>query len=160
MDQRRFSQVRMNATAPTTNTRVAQRESSYQPSSRYQSNRTSEFSTQRSYARSGSSRDFWVPENVYRGWDRGGRHYYNHHYYGWNNGAWIILDSGYAPDYVGESIVARVQARLAQKGYYRGDIDGDAGPGTRSAIANYQADHDLRATGRINDSLLESLRLE
>ena len=128
---------------------------------RYRSGSPSEGYPQRAYVGSRSSREFWVPENVYHGWDRQSRHYYNHHYYGWHNGSWVIIDAGVAPEYYGrDSIVSRVQARLAQRGYYRGPVDGDAGPGTRNAIAGYQADHDLRVTGQINDALLESLRLE
>jgi hypothetical protein len=54
---------------------------------------------------------------------------------------------------------AAVQRALSQRGYYRGPIDGDMGPGSRAAVARYQADNGLKATGAINDSLLKSLGL-
>lgn len=54
---------------------------------------------------------------------------------------------------------AEVQRALARRGYYRGPIDGDIGPGSRNAIARYQADHGMRATGSITSSLLRSLGL-
>lgn len=54
---------------------------------------------------------------------------------------------------------AEVQRALARRGYYRGPIDGDLGPGSRNAIARYQADHGLRVTGGVNSSLLRSLGL-
>ena len=38
-----------------------------------------------------------------------------------------------------------------------GSIDGDIGPGSRSAIRNYQADRGLAPTGRIDSALLRSL---
>ena len=53
-----------------------------------------------------------------------------------------------------------VQKALARRGYYYGPIDGDIGPGSRRAIARYQADHGLRPTGEIGYSLLRSLGLD
>lgn len=52
-----------------------------------------------------------------------------------------------------------VQRALARSGYYRGTIDGQIGPASRSAIAHYQQDHGMRRTGEITTSLLQSLRL-
>ena len=133
----------------------------FRSTSRSQRNQQVDVSVQSSYARNRGSRDYWVPENVYRGWDRHSRHYYGNHYYHWYNGAWVIIEPGYSTDYyVSDSIVSRVQARLAQKGYYRGPIDGDAGPGTRAAIAAFQERNDLRVTGHINGALLEALHLD
>lgn len=54
---------------------------------------------------------------------------------------------------------ASVQRALAQRGYYRGPIDGDMGPGSRAAVARYQSDHGMKPTGAINDGLLRSLGL-
>ena len=54
---------------------------------------------------------------------------------------------------------ASVQKALAQRGYYNGPIDGDMGPGSRSAVARYQADNGMKPTGAINDGLLRSLGL-
>ncbi len=56
-----------------------------------------------------------------------------------------------------DSLAADVQRSLRSRGYYHGSIDGDAGPGTRSAIRSYQARHGLNVTGRIDSSLLRSL---
>jgi hypothetical protein len=57
------------------------------------------------------------------------------------------------------SLDARVQTELARRGYYRGPIDGDIGPGSRAAIARFQADHGLAVTGSISGSLLSALGL-
>ncbi len=54
---------------------------------------------------------------------------------------------------------AAVQQALARRGYYRGPIDGDIGPGSRRAIAVYQQDRGLRVTGTVTSSLLNSLGL-
>lgn len=51
----------------------------------------------------------------------------------------------------------RVQLSLARKGYYNGEIDGDIGPATRSAIRAYQIDRDLPVSGTIDGSLIRSL---
>jgi len=52
-----------------------------------------------------------------------------------------------------------VQDALVREGYYRGDVDGLIGPESRDAIADYQRDHEMRATGLINEPLIESLGL-
>lgn len=56
-----------------------------------------------------------------------------------------------------DSVDVAVQSALKRRGYYRGPIDGDIGPGSRSAIARYQRDRGLAVTGSINSSLLRSL---
>jgi hypothetical protein len=63
-----------------------------------------------------------------------------------NNGAW-------------DSSVSQVQAALAKKGYYHGAVDGSLGPETRSALRQYQRNHGLEVTGRIDRSVIEALRL-
>ena len=55
------------------------------------------------------------------------------------------------------SLEVEVQRELRRLGYYRGSIDGDIGPGSRSAIRAFQADRGLSVTGRIDASLLRSL---
>jgi peptidoglycan hydrolase-like protein with peptidoglycan-binding domain len=52
-----------------------------------------------------------------------------------------------------------LQRRLARRGYYHGPIDGIVGPGTRSAIAAYQADHGLEPNGRMTHETVRSLGL-
>lgn len=55
------------------------------------------------------------------------------------------------------SLEASVQRSLKRQGYYRGSIDGDIGPGSRAAIRQYQIDHGLDVTGRVDRSLIRSL---
>jgi len=53
-----------------------------------------------------------------------------------------------------------VQRALRHEGYYRGEVDGDIGAGTRAAIRQYQYDHHLEVTGRIDRALLRALDLD
>ena len=102
----------------------------------------------------------WFAGNTHRDWNQNQQYYWNNHNYRWYENGWLIIDGGYDPYYSQTgSTVSRVQSRLADRGYYQGQIDGDIGPGTRNAILNYQSDNGLRVTGRINDSLLASLQL-
>jgi Putative peptidoglycan binding domain len=57
------------------------------------------------------------------------------------------------------SMAARVQRQLAVSGYYRGEIDGIVGEGTRRAIRSYQRANDLPVDGRIDDELLNAMGL-
>ncbi len=57
------------------------------------------------------------------------------------------------------SLEAEVQFALQQRGYYRGEVDGEIGPETRAAIRHFQFDNELPTTGRIDRELLSSLRL-
>jgi Putative peptidoglycan binding domain len=56
-----------------------------------------------------------------------------------------------------DDLAVDVQRALARRGFYRGGIDGDVGPGTRAAIRGYQYNHGLEVTGRIDGTLLRSL---
>ena len=60
----------------------------------------------------------------------------------------------------GDDLAIDVQRALRRDGYYRGSIDGDIGSGTRAAIRQYQYDHHLEVTGRIDRALLRSLDLD
>ena len=64
-------------------------------------------------------------------------------------------DYGYrnSPDYA-------VQRALYDLGYYQGPLDGDIGPMSRLAIANFQADNGLEPTGFIDEDLLYYLGIE
>lgn len=64
-----------------------------------------------------------------------------------------------SPSYRSGSLDYSVQRELARRGYYRGPLDGDIGPMSRSAIARYQRDRGLSVTGSITSSLLRSLGL-
>jgi len=89
--------------------------------------------------------------------------------YGWGYPyGYSYYDDGYAPDEYsqseydsasGDSSVSQVQAALAREGYYHGAIDGSVGPATRNALRRYQRDRGLEATGRIDRSVIEALRL-
>ena len=56
-----------------------------------------------------------------------------------------------------DDLAVDVQRALARRGFYRGGIDGDIGPGTRAAIRSYQYTRGLEVTGRIDGTLLRSL---
>ncbi len=108
----------------------------------------------------------WSGANTHNDWNHHGQHYWNNNNYMWYQGGWLIISSGFNPFYVNSgysnygSPVSSVQASLANQGYYNGLIDGDAGPGTRNAIASYQNDHNLYVTGHINNDLLQSLQIQ
>ncbi len=57
------------------------------------------------------------------------------------------------------SLEATVQRALRKRGYYSGPLDGDLGPRSRAAIREYQAEHGLEVSGRVDDPLLQSLGL-
>lgn len=126
----------------------------------------SSFGNQHSYTRANNYGGLWVHGDTHRHWDRNRVHFYNNHRYGWYEGGWLIIDAGYRPrgyyfsDYSADSTVRQVQRRLTAEGYPVGYADGVIGPATRNGIANYQSDHRLAVTGRINDPLLASLGLE
>ncbi len=56
-----------------------------------------------------------------------------------------------------DDLTVDVQRALSRRGFYRGGIDGDIGPGTRAAIRSYQYQRGLEVTGRIDGTLLRSL---
>jgi Putative peptidoglycan binding domain len=76
-------------------------------------------------------------------------------YSGYNN-----YYSYYTPTYgYNASLVAAVQRRLGQLGYYHGVVDGVVGPRTRSAIAAFESRNGLVVDGRISRPLLDTLGL-
>jgi Putative peptidoglycan binding domain len=58
-----------------------------------------------------------------------------------------------------EQVTINVQQQLAAAGYYDGPIDGELGPMTREAIANYQADNGLVVTSAIDEPTLATMGL-
>ncbi|HEY8091832.1 MAG TPA: peptidoglycan-binding domain-containing protein [Polyangiaceae bacterium] len=54
--------------------------------------------------------------------------------------------------------VTGVQARLANLGYWPGDIDGDVGPRTLAALAAFQKDNGLDPTGELDDATKAKLQ--
>src|ERR1043166_2427146 len=76
-------------------------------------------------------------------------------YSGYNN-----YYSYYTPTYgYNASLVAAVQRRLGQLGYYHGVVDGVAGPRTRGAIAAFESRNGLVVDGRISRPLIDRLGL-
>jgi hypothetical protein len=113
---------------------------------------------------------YYLPFSVYQNWDHNRVYYWNNNPYHWYNNAWVTFGPGYdygydrgydyAPGYGGGgSVTARVQERLAREGYNPGPIDGALGARTRDAIIDFQRDHQLAVTGRIDTPLLRELGL-
>jgi hypothetical protein len=68
--------------------------------------------------------------------------------------------SYYTPTYgYNASLVAAVQRRLGQFGYYHGAVDGVIGPRTRGAIVAFESRNGLVVDGRIGRPLLDTLGL-
>lgn len=86
--------------------------------------------------------------------------YYDDGYYGgyyddaYGQGEYSQSEYGYG---AGDSSVSQVQAALARKGYYHGAVDGSLGPATRDALRQYQRNHGLEVTGRIDRSVVAKL---
>jgi len=88
--------------------------------------------------------------------------------YGYNNG-YGYDDSGAYPDQSGyqngyndqsaNSSVAAAQDRLAQEGFYHGQIDSVLGPETRHAIVRFQTKHGLHINGELTTETLDALGL-
>ena len=57
----------------------------------------------------------------------------------------------------GGSLPEAVQRQLSKKGYYKGSIDGQFGPASRSALSRFQREHNLKETGRIDEPTLDAL---
>jgi hypothetical protein len=94
-------------------------------------------------------------------------------WYYWNVGYWYPAwgyDPGFAfyaydgPIYSYDNlppdqVILNIQSELQFEGYYDGPIDGLLGPETRTAIADYQHDHDLEITSAADEPTVESLGL-
>jgi len=102
----------------------------------------------------------------------GDRHHFGHHpaFFGefWPSSEYYYGDSDYADygtdystsyDTDSDSVVVSVQKALAREGYYHGPIDGTLDLITQDAIANYDRDHHLVVSHRIDQRLLSSLRI-
>jgi hypothetical protein len=80
-------------------------------------------------------------------------------YNGWYQPYWYGSRLYRSPQYSDASLDVAVQSALAQRGYYRGPIDGVIGSGTRRAIRAFQYDAGLPISGWIDGRLLSELRL-
>src|SRR5262249_30461998 len=98
----------------------------------------------------------------------GGSYPYYGYYSGWPSSYWGGYPysgynnyySYYTPTYgYNASLVAAVQRRLGQLGYFHGVVDGVVGPRTRGAIAAFESRNGLAADGRISRPLLDRLGL-
>ena len=81
---------------------------------------------------------------------------YNNYYYG---SSYPYSYNRYSYRDYNDSVVVRVQERLARAGYYRGPIDGVIGPRTQYAIRAYERNHGLPADGIIDNRLLRTMGL-
>jgi Putative peptidoglycan binding domain len=96
----------------------------------------------------------YYPYSYYGGYPYSSYSYYGGYpYSGYNN-----YYSYYTPTYgYNTSMVAAVQRRLGQLGYYHGVVDGVIGPQTRGAIAAFESRNGLAVDGMIERPLLNSL---
>jgi len=141
---------------------------------------TTPSSRQQFTSRRGDVRDFRVPSDMSRNWDRGRVHEWNHHRYRFSGGSCVIIDPGYdygypydndygevtysSPGYAydyssSDSLAASAQDRLNRLGYNAGPADGVIGPQTRSALADFQNDRGLPATGSLDTPTVRALGL-
>jgi peptidoglycan hydrolase-like protein with peptidoglycan-binding domain len=60
---------------------------------------------------------------------------------------------------VSPGMVRRIQTALKQQGLYKGHIDGQWGPQTKSALHGYQEAHNLTDNGQIDPQTLASLQV-
>lgn len=56
-------------------------------------------------------------------------------------------------------LVTDLQQRLAEEGYYDGEIDGSYGPALENAVEHYQQTHQLKVTKRPSSSMIKSLNI-
>jgi peptidoglycan hydrolase-like protein with peptidoglycan-binding domain len=56
-------------------------------------------------------------------------------------------------------MVRNVQQALQQDGTYRGRVDGVWGPGTQAAVRTYQQQHNMNATGQLDQDTLAAMNL-
>jgi Putative peptidoglycan binding domain len=52
-----------------------------------------------------------------------------------------------------------VQQTLQQQGLYRGQVDGVWGPGTQGAVRGFQQQHNMNATGQLDQDTLAAMNL-
>lgn len=82
--------------------------------------------------------------------------YYWDYYYPYSYGYYY---SQPASAYTGDGVVAGVQQRLADEGYYDGAVDGVLGPRTRAGIRAYESTHGMPVNGVITNRLLSRMGL-
>jgi len=70
----------------------------------------------------------------------------------------MLVAMGVSRRATADVVVREVQRILADEGYDPGEIDGIAGHATKSAVAAFQKDHNLPATGRLDRRTLGLMR--
>ena len=58
-----------------------------------------------------------------------------------------------------DQVIVNVQRALKGLGYYAGDLNGSLGVNTRNALAAYQQDYGLDATGAVDEATVRALGL-
>jgi hypothetical protein len=109
------------------------------------------------------------PYDYYYGYPYGYGYYpygYNYGYgYGYNDPGAYDNQPAYDQSYSGgydqsaNSSVAAAQDKLAQQGFYHGQIDGVLGPETRHAIVRFQSSRGLRVNGELTSETLGAMGL-
>jgi len=94
-------------------------------------------------------------------------------YYYWDSGYWYPA-WGYDPNYesydydgpiytygnlLPDQVIVNVQRALIDLGYYAGEVNGSLGVNTRNALAAYQQDYGLDATGVVDEPTVRALGL-
>jgi hypothetical protein len=97
---------------------------------------------------------YWGPPGASYYYERPGVMYYRNRY---SVPRYYSSRGGYDGGHYGNRADVAVQRALYRLGYYRGPIDGDIGPGTRRAIARFEADRGLPVRGYVNRTLLDAL---
>jgi Putative peptidoglycan binding domain len=69
-------------------------------------------------------------------------------------------DSQYGSKEYWSDLAMSVQTKLTDDGYYHGQIDGVLGSGSLEAIRQFQSDHGLAVTGKIDPKLLDALGIK
>jgi hypothetical protein len=105
--------------------------------------------------------DWWYPYPYYPyypyyGYDYGYDYGYGYPYYGGGYGDPQTNGSQYGGEYW-NNLAMSVQTKLAEQGYYHGQVDGVIGSGTMEGVRRFQSDHGLKVTGKIDPKLLRSL---
>jgi putative peptidoglycan binding protein len=107
---------------------------------------------------------WWGWGGPWWGWDGWG---YPYPYGGYGYYPYYGDPQGYGSQYNGSqydaeywnNLAMSVQTKLADQGYYHGQVDGVIGSGTIEAVRQFQADHGLSRTGKIDPKLLKSLSI-
>jgi len=69
-------------------------------------------------------------------------------------------DSRYGSEEYWNDVATSVQSKLAEQSYYHGAVDGVISSDTLQAIRQFQTDHGLTVTGKIDPKLLDTLGIQ